>query len=121
MDDCIFCKIAAGQIPSKKVYEDERVLAFWDINPQAKVHFLVIPKKHVLSSADDVTDENCAVIGQLYAAIAKAAREVGLRDGYRVINNCGKHGCQSVPHFHLHVVGGEQMLENPILFAKPSR
>lgn len=108
--DCIFCKIAAGQIPSSKVYEDEHVLAFNDINPQAPVHVLVIPKTHI-ESADKLDESNADIAAKVLAAIPKAARAAGLTEGYRVITNVGKHGCQSVLHLHFHVLGGKQLPE----------
>lgn len=89
MEDCLFCKIAAGDIPSKKLYEDEQVVAFYDIAPQAKVHFLVIPKKHIPSAAA-LTEEDGALLGHVFAVIAKLAREQGLDNGYRVISNVAR-------------------------------
>jgi len=89
MEDCLFCKIAAGDIPSKKLYEDEQVVAFYDIAPQAKVHFLVIPKKHIPSAAA-LTEEDGALLGHVFAVIAKLAKEQGLDNGYRVISNVGR-------------------------------
>lgn len=106
--DCLFCKIIAGEIPSKKVYEDDKVLAFYDIEPQAPVHFLVIPKTHI-TGASEITPENEAVIGHIFTVIAKCARELGLSNGYRIINNCGKDAMQSVGHLHFHVLGGRLM------------
>lgn len=103
--DCLFCKIIAGEIPSKKIYEDDRVLAFYDIAPQAPVHFLVIPKAHI-KDADGVNEENEAVIGQIFTVIAKVAKELGLSGGYRVVTNCGKDAMQTVDHLHFHVLGG---------------
>ena len=95
MEDCLFCKIAAGDIPSKKLYEDEQVVAFYDIAPQAKVHFLVIPKKHIPSAAA-LTEEDGALLGHVFAVIAKLAREQGLDNGYRVISNVGEDAGQTV-------------------------
>ena len=88
MEDCLFCMIAEGKIPSKKLYEDDQVVAFYDINPQAKVHFLVVPKKHIQSAAA-LTEEDGALLGHIFAVIAKLAKEVGLDNGYRVISNVG--------------------------------
>ena len=102
MEDCLFCKIAAGDIPSKKLYEDEQVVAFYDIAPQAKVHFLVIPKKHI-SSAAALTEEDGALLGHVFAVIAKLA------NGYRVISNVGEDAGQTVKHLHFHVLGGEKL------------
>jgi histidine triad (HIT) family protein len=103
--DCLFCKIAAGEIPSKKVYEDDKVLAFHDIEPQAPVHFLVIPKTHI-TGAEKIEPENEAIVGHIFSVIAKVARELGLENGFRVVNNCGKDAMQSVEHLHFHVLGG---------------
>lgn len=106
--DCIFCKIAAGEIPSKKVYEDEELLAFYDISPMAPVHVLIIPKMHIASAAciDGGTE---AIVGRIFSLAAKLAAELGLSDGFRVVTNCGKHGCQSVEHLHFHILGGRQL------------
>lgn len=110
MNDCLFCKIVEGTIPSTKVYEDETVYAFRDINPQAKTHILVIPKQHI-SSAAEINVNNSAVISHIFEVIALIAKKEGLKDGFRVITNCGEHACQSVKHLHFHVLGGEQMSE----------
>ena len=109
--DCIFCRIIAGEIPSAKVYEDERVFAFKDINPQAPVHVLVVPKAH-LESVDVVTAENSGYVAAIFEAIPKIAAEAGLENGYRVITNCGEDGCQSVKHLHFHLLGGRKLPEN---------
>ena len=108
MSDCLFCKIIAGEIPSKKIYEDEKVYAFYDIEPQAPVHFLVVPKEHI-ASADELCEDNCAVVGHIFSVIAKICKELGLKNGYRVVNNCGEDGFQSVKHLHFHVLGGKPM------------
>ncbi len=108
--DCIFCKIIAGEIPSSKVYEDESVYAFRDIQPQAPVHVLVVPKAHI-ASADEVSGENAALVAKIFEAIPKIARAQGLTNGYRVITNCGEDGCQSVKHLHFHVLGGKKLSE----------
>ena len=108
MSDCLFCKIAEGQIPSNKVYEDDLCYAFYDIAPQAKVHFLVIPKKHIPSAAA-LTEEDGALLGHVFAVIAKLAREQGLDNGYRVISNVGEDAGQTVKHLHFHVLGGEKL------------
>lgn len=108
MNDCLFCKIIAGEIPSKKVYEDELCYAFYDIAPLAKTHFLVIPKQH-LASAAEVTEENAALIGHIYAVIAKLAEEMGFADGFRVVTNCGQLAGQTVHHLHFHVLSGQQL------------
>ena len=109
--DCLFCKIIEGAIPSQKVYEDEFVFAFRDIQPQAPVHVLVVPKTHI-PSADAVTDENSGEIAHVFAAIAKIAKQEGLANGYRVITNIGEDGCQSVKHIHFHVLGGKKLPES---------
>lgn len=111
MSDCIFCKIAAGEIPSKKVYEDELCYAFYDLDPQAPTHFLVIPREHI-ASAFDVTEENSPVVGHCFAVIAKVARELGF-DSYRVVSNCGAQAGQSVFHLHFHVLAGRDMTWPP--------
>ncbi len=106
MEDCIFCKIAKGEIPSEKVYEDDLVLAFNDLTPQAPIHILVIPKEHI-ASANDIDDENSNVIGHIYEIVSKIAKDKGFdKDGYRVVNNCGKDGGQTVDHIHFHVLAG---------------
>ena len=107
---CLFCKIIASEIPSTKVYEDENVFAFRDINPQAPVHVLVVPKCHI-ESADAVNAENSTYVAQIFAAIPKIAAAEGLTNGYRVITNCGEDGCQSVKHLHFHVLGGKRLSE----------
>lgn len=107
--DCIFCKIAAGEIPSTKVYEDDKVLAFKDINPLAPVHILVIPKTHIESAAE-ITADNSAVVAHIFEVIAKIAQEQGIdKDGFRVVSNCGENGCQSVKHLHFHILGGKKL------------
>lgn len=112
---CIFCKIAAGEIPSSVVYEDDDVIAFRDINPQAPVHIVFCPKQHVLESANDVTPENAAVIGKIFAAIAKVAKQLGLNDGYRVINNCGAAAGQTVMHIHFHLLAGKDGMSETLI------
>ena len=106
--DCVFCKIAKGEIPSKKAYEDGQVLAFYDLEPQAPVHILIIPKEHIASPAE-ITPQNSAVVAHIYEVAAKLARELDLQDGFRVVCNCGKDGGQSVPHLHFHLLGGRSM------------
>ena len=108
MNDCLFCKILAGDIPSAKVYEDESVYAFRDIAPQAPTHILVIPKTHV-ASADEITPDTAPLVAAVFAAIPKIAAAEGLGQGYRVITNVGEHGCQSVKHLHFHILGGIQL------------
>ena len=110
MDNCLFCKIAAGVIPSTKVYEDETVLAFRDIAPQAPTHILVIPKAHIGSVAE-VSAENSAVVAHIFEVIPQIAAAEKLEKGFRVVSNCGEHGCQSVKHLHFHILGGAQLTE----------
>lgn len=110
---CIFCKIAAGEIPSEKVYSDDKVYAFKDISPQAPLHILVIPREHI-ESANDITAENSANIAAVFEAIPKVAAACGLENGYRVITNIGDDGCQTVKHIHFHVLGGKKLPENVV-------
>ena len=108
MSDCLFCKIAAGQIPSTKVYEDDSVLAFRDINPQAPTHILVIPKCHI-PSVDGITAENSALVAHIFEVIPQIAQAEGLKNGYRVVSNCGSDAGQTVPHLHFHILGGKAL------------
>ena len=110
--DCLFCKMVEGKIPVNKVYEDDTVLAFYDIDPQAPVHFLVVPKQHIASPAE-ITEENAVVIGHIYAVIAKISAELGLSNGYRVVSNCGRDGGQSVRHLHFHVLAKRSLAWPP--------
>jgi histidine triad (HIT) family protein len=105
MSNCLFCKILNGEIPSKKIYEDDDVFAFYDIEPKAPVHFLVVPKQHI-ACAGDITDENAAVVGKIFSKIAKISDELSLNKNYRVVTNSGKQAGQSVDHLHFHVLGG---------------
>ena len=107
MNDCLFCKIIAGEIPSTKVYEDELCYAFYDIAPMAPKHFLVVPKKH-LSSASEITEKDSAVVGHIFAVIAKLTKELDF-DGFRVVTNCGEIAGQTVQHLHFHVLGGKPL------------
>ncbi len=109
--DCLFCKIAAGEIPSAKVFESEDVVAFRDINPQAPVHILVIPRAHI-ASVDGITPENSAAVARVFETIPAIAAKEGLANGYRVITNIGEDGCQSVKHLHFHVLGGKKLPES---------
>ena len=102
---CIFCKIVAGQIPSKKVHEDDELLAFHDINPWAPVHILIIPKRHIVSMAD-VGDEHAGLLGRMMALSPRLMRDLGVTNGYRHVINTGRDGHQEVMHLHLHVMGG---------------
>lgn len=108
MSNCLFCKIVAGEIPSTKVYEDEIVLAFRDIAPQAPTHILVIPKAHIASVAE-INADNSGVVAHIFEVIAKVAEAEGLVDGYRVVSNCGDHAGQTVHHLHFHILGGRQL------------
>ena len=108
MSDCLFCKIIAGEIPSTKVYEDDSVLAFRDIAPQAPSHILVIPKAHIGSVAE-VNAENAAVVAHIFTVIPRIAKEEGLENGYRVVSNCGSDAGQTVHHLHFHILGGKQL------------
>ena len=111
MSDCLFCKIAAGEIPSSKVYEDEVCYAFHDIAPQAPTHFLVIPKAHI-GSVSQVTADNSAVVAHIFEVISKVTKELGVTD-FRVVSNCGVQAGQSVPHLHFHVLSGRDMTWPP--------
>ena len=118
--DCLFCKIAAGEIPSNKVYEDDDLLAFYDIDPQAPVHILIIPKEHI-SSIDEINEDNCAVVGRVFTLAASSvimykvylaaslSKSLGLEKGYRVVSNCGSDAGQSVPHLHFHLLAGREL------------
>ncbi|HCC00846.1 MAG TPA: histidine triad nucleotide-binding protein [Ruminococcaceae bacterium] len=106
--DCLFCQIAAGSIPSKKLYEDEQILAFYDIEPKTPVHFLVIPKTHI-ASVSEITAENSAVVAHIFEVIAQLAKKLDLKNGYRVVSNCGKDAGQTVPHLHFHVLAGREL------------
>lgn len=106
--DCLFCKIAAGEISSDKIYEDSQVVAFYDIDPQAPVHFLVIPKVHI-RCADEIDESNAGIVAHVYTVIAKLAAQLGLSKGYRIVNNCGEDGGQTVGHLHFHVLAGRNL------------
>ena len=111
MSDCLFCKIIAGDIPSKKVYEDDLCYAFYDIDPQAPTHFLVIPKAHI-QSVSAVTEETAPIVGHIFAVIAKLSQELGM-ESYRVVSNIGQQAGQSVFHLHFHVLSGRDMTWPP--------
>ena len=114
MEDCLFCKIIKGEIPSTKVYEDDEILAFNDINPAAPIHILVIPKKHIASLAH-MEKEDEAIVGKIYGVINKIAEEKGFKEsGYRVIVNCGKDAGQEVMHLHFHILAGKKLGEKMI-------
>lgn len=107
--DCLFCKIVAGEIPSTKVYEDDSVYAFLDIEPQAPTHIIIVPKQHI-ASANELTDDNAEVVGHIFAVAAKLAQEQGFAEnGWRIVNNCGKDGGQTVGHLHFHVLAGRNL------------
>ena len=108
MSDCLFCKIVKGEIPSKKAYEDDKILVFHDIAPCAPVHLLAIPKAHIKSAAE-IDQGNAEVIAHLFTSMAKIAKESGLYDGFRIVTNCGKQGGQTVDHLHFHLLGGRNL------------
>ena len=108
MSDCLFCKIINGEIPSKKLYEDEKILAFYDISPIAPVHFLVIPKQHI-ASVDAIDADNSANVAYIFQKLGELAKLAGIENGYRVISNCGADAGQTVQHLHFHVLGGKEM------------
>ncbi len=113
MDFCLFCSIIDGSIPSAKVYEDEYVYAFRDINPQAPVHVLVVPKTHI-SNTNELNAENSVLVAKCFEAIPVIAAQEGLTNGYRVINNCGEDGGQTVKHLHFHILGGKKLSEQMV-------
>ncbi len=110
--DCLFCKIVAGQIPSTKIYEDEYVYAFEDIDPKAPFHAIVIPKQHI-ASANEINNDNSALIAKVFEAIAVIAKEQNLENGYRVVNNCGEDGGQTVGHIHFHLLARRNLAWPP--------
>lgn len=112
MDGCIFCKIAAGEIPSAKVYEDDTVLAFRDLDPQAPFHVLLIPKEHIACAAD-ITAANSGTVAHIFEAAAEIARENGLDSGFRIVTNCGESAGQSVMHLHFHMLAGRDFTWPP--------
>ena len=106
MKDCLFCKIIAGEIPSEKVYEDGKIYAFRDIEPQAPVHVVIVPKTHI-ESANDITSKNSCIASAVFEKIPEIARELGIAEsGYRIVNNCGADAGQTVKHIHFHLLGG---------------
>lgn len=109
--DCLFCKIVDGTIPSNKVYEDDKILAFYDINPECKIHVLVIPKLHI-ASVDEINTDNSGAVAYIFEKIPMIAKIAGITNGYRVITNCGEDACQSVKHLHFHILGGEKLPEH---------
>lgn len=109
MEDCLFCKIIKGEIPSTKVYEDNEVLAFKDINPEAPVHLIIIPKKHI-ASLNELKPEDSQIISHIFMVIQKLVKDFKIdENGYRIVNNCGEHGGQSVLHMHFHLLGGRNL------------
>ncbi|OOM06697.1 histidine triad nucleotide-binding protein [Clostridium saccharobutylicum] len=109
MEECIFCKIVDGEIPSNKLYEDDKVYAFYDINPEAPTHFLVVPKDHI-ESANALNENNIDIISHIFMVINKLVVDLGISDkGYRIVNNCGEDGGQTVNHLHFHVLGGRSL------------
>ena len=110
-NDCLFCAIIEGEIPSTKVYEDELCFAFRDIAPQAPSHILVVPKAHI-ASVNGVTEENSSVVAHIFEMIPKIAAEEGLTGGYRVVSNCGDDAGQTVHHLHFHILGGKRLSDN---------
>ena len=112
MEDCIFCKIIAGEIPSKKIYEDEQIFAFYDIDAKAPVHFLIIPKEHI-ASMDEINASNSAVVARVFEVAAKLAKQLGLKNGYRLVCNCGEEGGQTVKHLHFHLLAGRMLAWPP--------
>ena len=107
--DCLFCKIIHGEIPSTKVYEDEKVYAFLDIEPQAPTHIIMVPKEHI-ASANELTEENAEVVGHIFVAASRLAKELGFAEnGYRIVNNCGEDGGQTVGHLHFHLLAGRNL------------
>lgn len=109
MADCVFCRIRDGELPSNKVYEDDKVLAFKDINPVAPVHILIVPKEHI-ESMNDINEQNASVVADIHMAAIRIAKEQGLAEtGYRLINNCGRGAGQTVMHLHYHLLGGREL------------
>lgn len=109
MEDCVFCKIVKGEIPSSKVYEDDKIISFKDLSPEAPVHVLIIPKKHI-SSLNEVDSEAADIIAHIFKTVPKLVKELGIDEGgYRIVSNCGEDGGQSVPHVHFHLLGGRSL------------
>ena len=108
MENCIFCKIVNREIPSTRIYEDRRIIAIKDLRPQAPVHVLFIPKDHI-PSADSLDESNSDIVAHIFSVIPRVAAELGLRNGYRIINNCGEDGGQTVKHLHFHLIGGKKL------------
>ena len=107
---CIFCKIIAGEIPSTKLYEDDKMIIIKDINPQAPIHYLMIPKAH-FGEISEMTEREAGLLGECFLTLGTLKEKLGLLDGYRLIVNCGENGCQTVPHLHVHILGGVKLTE----------
>ncbi|PID48891.1 MAG: histidine triad nucleotide-binding protein [Proteobacteria bacterium] len=112
MSDCLFCRIVAGEIPAKKIYEDEDIVAFHDINPQASLHVLIIPRQHI-ATINDMQPADAELVGKLFLAAKKIAADTGYAEGYRVFMNCGEQGGQVIFHMHLHLLAGETLQRLP--------
>lgn len=112
MSDCLFCKLVAGELPLNKVYEDDKILCFHDVDPQAPVHVLIIPKKHI-ASLDELQEEDAELISYIMLKVKDIAAQLGLDNGYRLVNNCGEDGLQTVNHLHFHLLGGRRMAWPP--------
>lgn len=112
MEDCLFCKIVDGEIESEILYEDEEIIAFPDINPVAPIHILIIPKEHI-ESADDLEKRHSEMVGKIFLVAKKIAKDMDLDEGYRIVNNCGEDGGQTVKHIHFHLIGGRQLMWPP--------
>ena len=113
MEDCVFCKIINRDIPSTRVYEDQRIIAINDLNPQAPVHVLFFPKEHI-TSADEINESNSDIVAHIFTVIPQVANQLGLRNGYRIINNCGEDAGQTVRHLHYHLIGGKKLGEKMV-------
>ena len=111
--DCVFCKIIKGEIPSTKVYEDDKMIIIKDINPQAPIHLLMIPKEH-FQGVKEMSDKQGAILGAMFKRLGELESELGLDDGYRIIVNKGVNGCQTVPHLHVHILGGKKLTEQMV-------
>ncbi|MFI3229262.1 MAG: histidine triad nucleotide-binding protein [Bacillota bacterium] len=110
MSNCLFCKIANGEIPAKKFYEDDEMVIIADINPQAEKHYLLLPKRH-FANIIEMNDEEAVILGKCLKTLSKLVDELGLQDGFRLVSNKGAHACQSVGHLHIHILGGNQLAD----------
>ena len=113
MEDCVFCKIINRDIPSTRIYEDNRIIAIRDLKPQAPEHILFFPKAHI-ASADEIDESNSDLIAHIFSVIPEVAAQIGLKNGYRIVNNCGEDGCQTVRHLHFHLLGGKKLDEKMV-------